>query len=345
MQVTFWGVRGSHPVPGPQTVRYGGETSCVEVRANSGKRIIIDAGTGLRALGEQIMQEAAKDPKFVPEFEILLSHVHWDHIQGLPFFRPLWLPGARVTIHMLRAAEDSLHDVIAGAARKEFFPASLAAIPAQFTFSEVHPGQAFDIFDFTLLPISLNHPLGAVGYRVQGAGAALAYVCDTAPFCDILHKRHFLKGMEPLTDADRAALGTMEQNLIAALQGVDTVIYDTHFTQEEYTRFPHYGHSTPDQALQTCIGTGVHTLVLYHHAPSHHDEMMDELAVKYAEMGLQHGIEVIASRQGMTLVVAGKAKHRLRKTAKNAPSLVPASFATPKRKANRTAPHAKRAPL
>lgn len=133
--------------------------------------------------------------------------------------------------------------------------------------------------------------------------------------------------------------------MIAALHGVDTVIYDTHFTQEEYIRFPHYGHSTPDQALQICAGTGVSTLVLYHHAPSHHDEMMDELSVKYAEMGLQHGIEVIASRQGMTLSVARKPQRLRRKTAKTSGSLLNTSRTAAKPKAKRTLPHAKRAPL
>lgn len=299
MQITFWGVRGSYPVPGAATVRYGGQTSCVEIRSASGGCLVIDAGTGMRALGQKLSREGG-----VPrQFHVLLSHVHWDHIQGLPFFEPAYIPGNRIAVYALLTAADELDQVIGGITRHEFFPMPLERVPAQFQFIEVKPTVAMSIEDFHVLPIALNHPFGAVGYRVDADGTSVAYVSDTAPFTEVLHKQHFLSGLEPLTAEDTAALGSMRQNLVTALRGVDTVIYDTHFLPEEYKRFPHYGHSTPDQALEICVEAGARRLVLYHHAPSHSDEQMDEIAASYKRLGDELGIEVLTSFEGMSVPV------------------------------------------
>src|SRR5262249_4552455 len=141
------------------------------------------------------------------------------------------------------------------------------------------------------------------GYRVSADGTSVAYVSDTAPFGDILHKQHFVAGLEDLTDGDRAALGEMRANLVAAMRGVDTVIYDTHFLPDEYARFPHYGHSTPDHALELVEESGVRRLVLYHHAPGHSDDVMDQIAATYRERGAAVGVEVVTAREGMELAV------------------------------------------
>lgn len=303
MKITFWGVRGSYPVPGAATVRYGGQTSCVELRSESGGCLIIDAGTGMRALGQKLSREGG-----VPrQFHVLLSHVHWDHIQGLPFFEPAYIPGNRIAVYALLTAADELDQVIGGITRHEFFPMPLERVPAQFQFIEVKPAVGMSIEDFRVLPIALNHPFGAVGYRVDADATSVAYVSDTAPFHEVLHKQHFLSGLEPLTHEDLHALAAMRSGLVEALRGVDTVIYDTHFLPDEYKRFPHYGHSTPDQALEICGEAGVPKLVLYHHAPSHSDEQMDEVAERYRQIGAERGIEVVTSREGLTLGVGGAA--------------------------------------
>ena len=299
MQITFWGVRGSYPVPGAATVRYGGQTSCVEARSTRGDCVIVDAGTGMRALGNKLVREA-RGPQ---NYDVLLSHVHWDHIQGLPFFSPAYVPGTRIAVHALLTAADELQQVIGGITRHEFFPMPLEAVPANFAFHQVEPGVEFDLGAFHITPIALNHPFGSVGYRLDADGTSWAYVSDTAPFDKVLHKQHFLSGPEPLTDADRAALAAMREELVARLAGVDTVVYDTHFVPEEYERFPHYGHSTPDQALEICVEAKVRRLVLYHHAPSHSDEQMDQIAAKYRAAGLDAGVEVVTSCEGMTLAI------------------------------------------
>jgi phosphoribosyl 1,2-cyclic phosphodiesterase len=300
MEITFWGVRGSYPVPGASTVRYGGQTSCVEARTASGQILIVDAGTGMRALGQQLARESGGRPW---QYHVLLSHVHWDHIQGLPFFEPAYIPGTQIAVYALLTAADELQQVIGGITRYEFFPMPLERVPANFAFHEVTPQQELRIGDFTVLPIALNHPFGAVGYRIASDGDSWAYISDTAPFTDVLHKRHFLAGVETLSEQDRAVLREMREALVESLRGVDTVVFDTHFLPEEYARFPHYGHSTPDQALDICKAASVRRLVLYHHAPSHGDDIMDEISRRYLALGQQMGVDVVTSFEGMTLSI------------------------------------------
>jgi phosphoribosyl 1,2-cyclic phosphodiesterase len=299
MQITFWGVRGSYPVPGAATVRYGGQTSCVEVRSASGDCLIVDAGTGMRALGNKLLREATAPQNH----HVLLSHVHWDHIQGLPFFSPAYIAGTKISIYALLTAADELQQVIGGITRQEFFPMSLEAVPATFDFHEVEPGVAIEIGPFKVMPIALNHPFGSVGYRIDCDGSSWAYVADTAPFDRVLHKQHFLPGPEELSEDDKTSLGDMRNALIERLDGVDTVVYDTHFLPEEYERFPHYGHSTPDQAIDVCEAAHCRRLVLYHHAPSHTDDQMDKVAADYLELGAKRGVEVLTSFEGMTLPI------------------------------------------
>jgi len=300
MQITFWGVRGSYPVPGSSTVRYGGQTSCVEARASTGETLIVDAGTGMRALGNKLSVESGGAPG---QYHVLLSHVHWDHIQGLPFFSPAYVNGTRISVYALLTAANELDQVIGGITRHEFFPMPLEAVPANFQFQKVEPGVDFVIGKFHITPIALNHPFGSVGYRIDADGSSWAYVSDTAPFTEVLHKQHFLKGPEPLSDDDKLALGAMRSALVDKLRGVDTVVYDTHFLPEEYKRFPHYGHSTPDQALEICAEAQCRRLVLYHHAPAHTDEQMDQIAASYLAKGAGVGIEVLTSFEGMTLPI------------------------------------------
>jgi phosphoribosyl 1,2-cyclic phosphodiesterase len=289
-------------VPGAATVRYGGQTSCVESRSSNGETLIVDAGTGMRALGNKLIRESQAPM----HYHVLLSHVHWDHIQGLPFFSPAYIAGTTISIHALLTAADELHQVIGGITRHEFFPLALEAVPAHFEFHEVEPGVAFDVGSFHITPIALNHPFGSVGYRLDCDGSSWAYVADTAPFDQVLHKQHFLKGPEPLSEDDRIALGAMREALVARLIGVDTVVYDTHFTTDEYERFPHYGHSTPDLALEVCAIAKVRRLVLYHHAPTHSDEQMDKIAAEYLAKGAAMGIEVLTSFEGMTLPIGSE---------------------------------------
>lgn len=297
-------------------MRYGGQTSCVEVRSDAGERVIFDAGTGLRSLGRELGRQSqaqsrgddsdgrpsdgSDDPQ---TYRILLSHVHWDHIQGLPFFEPAYVAGNHIEMYALRNAAEELHHVITGITRHEFFPQHLEQVPADFAFHEVKPGEPFDVGSFRATPVLLNHPFGAVGYRLDCDGSSVAYISDTAPFGDVLHKQHFLPGPEELSEADIEALAKLRSDLVATLRGTDTVIYDTHFLPEEYERFPHFGHSTPDHALEICTGIDVRRLVLFHHAPGHDDDLMDQIDATYRTRGLQLGIDVVTARERLTLPI------------------------------------------
>jgi phosphoribosyl 1,2-cyclic phosphodiesterase len=261
--------------------------------------LIVDAGTGMRALGNKLLRQAP-EPQ---HHHVLLSHVHWDHIQGLPFFSPAYVPGTQISVYALQTAADELHQVIGGITRHEFFPMPLEAVPASFDFHQVEPGVELDIAGFRITPIALNHPFGSVGYRIDGDGSSWAYVADTAPFNQVLHKQHFLPGPEPLSDDDKLALAAMREALVRRLHGVDTVVYDTHFLPDEYAKFPHYGHSTPDQAIEVCVEASARRLVLYHHAPTHGDDQMDRIAAEYLSQGAKRNVEVLTSFEGMTLPI------------------------------------------
>lgn len=301
MHLTFWGVRGSYPVPGAATVRYGGHTSCVEVRSDFGECLVVDAGTGLRGLGKELASQAFEEEGNT--YNLILSHVHWDHIQGLPFFEPAYVGGNTVVVHAPRSATDELRQVIGGITRQEFFPVDLEAVPADFEFREVSPGNEFEVGEFSILPMGLNHPFGAVGYRIRADRTSVAYVSDTAPFDRMLHKQHFTGSPEEPSSEDRSVLREMRSALVESLHKVDTVIYDTHFTPEEYERFPHWGHSTPAHALDICAESQVRQLVLYHHAPAHDDDTMDRIGDEYRKLGQDRGVTVVVAREGMHLTV------------------------------------------
>lgn len=301
MNLTFWGVRGSHPVPGQSTARYGGHTSCVEIRNDFGERLILDAGTGIRSLGQKLAFERVPDE--AEHYHLLLSHVHWDHIQGLPFFEPIYLEHTKISMYSLRQATDELQSVISGITRYEFFPIPLESAPAEFEFKEVSDGERFAIDHFMVTPFALNHPFGAIGYRIDADASSVAYVCDTAPFDEMLHKQHFLDGPEEPDMDDRLALAAMKKNVMDTIRGVDTVIFDTHFLPEEYEKFPHWGHSTPDHAIALCEGLGIRRLILFHHAPSRSDEEMDRVEEKYRSLGRAKGMQVIAARENMALSI------------------------------------------
>jgi phosphoribosyl 1,2-cyclic phosphodiesterase len=199
MRVRFWGVRGSLPVPGARTERYGGNTSCVEVTSASGTRIIIDGGTGIRRLGKELMRTEFESGK--GQAHILVSHTHWDHIQGLPFFSPFYRDGNRMFVYARQRDDQNLRSVFASQADAPFFPVSFDRTRASVSFRELHDGAKFEIEDMRVSTTRLNHPHVATAYAIVADGARVAYISDTAPFSDILFGQEFLSG-PPLPQAE-----------------------------------------------------------------------------------------------------------------------------------------------
>ncbi|MFN0247143.1 MAG: MBL fold metallo-hydrolase [Kofleriaceae bacterium] len=303
MKVRFWGVRGSIPVPGKSTARYGGNTSCVEVRPRNGAPIIIDAGTGLRRLGKSLMEEHFREGK--GKASILISHTHWDHVQGLPFFSPLYRAGNEVNI-FARQRDMHLEAVFSAQNRQPYFPVPLSAMHADMRFHEVLEGAKFELDGAKISCTQLNHPWIAIAYRVEVDGASVAYCSDTAPMTDVLLGTKFVTSLsidDPPTPEIAAELATMRRGVIELAQGADLLIYDTQFTKEEYRQRPHWGHSHPDDAIAVAREAKVKRLCLFHHAPMRSDDDNDRILAQYRSVVTAQGdtFDLVSAFEGLEI--------------------------------------------
>ena len=254
MLARVWGCRGSLAVSGPETVRYGGNTSCIEVRLDSGPTLVLDAGTGIRALGVAIDQ----DP--VDELHVLLTHLHLDHLQGLGFFRPLFRPGADVHIWGPASPVQSLADRIATYLSPPLFPVRLADIPAQVTFHDA-PEEAVTIGSATIRAGKVAHQGPTVGYRIEENGRTLVYIPDHEPSIGV----HLLD--EPLAWTSGGDVA----------HDADVLFHDAQYRDDEYAQHMGWGHSCTEHVMGFAHDAAAHTLVLFHHDPYHSDDELDTL--------------------------------------------------------------------
>ena len=266
MNIRFWGTRGSIATPGPGTVRYGGNTSCVEIVTSVGRRFICDAGTGARVLGGWLMGNAPRPL----DATLLLSHTHWDHIQGFPFFAPLFIPGNNLTVCGPKGASGSLPEVLAGQMEFTYFPVELSQLGAHIEYRDLTEG-VHDLDGVRVSAQFLNHPAIALGYRIEADGASVLYLCDHEPYWEPLWKT----GAEPgklesiLHDGDRRHA--------AFMQNADIVIHDAQYTPEEYPAKKNWGHSTWTHVTAMAAAANVKRLFLTHHDPTHDDDFLDRV--------------------------------------------------------------------
>lgn len=287
MQVRCWGTRGSMPSPGMATAGYGGNTSCVEVVA-AGRRFIFDAGSGIRLLGEQLLQQGD-----AIRAELFLTHFHWDHIQGLPFFGPLYSPTTRLRVHGAKQGDIDIRTLIAGQMGPIYFPVPFERVEAHMDFQHLN-GDPWHEPDVDVSAIRVRHPANTYGYRISSRGASLAYVPD----CE-LHG-----GQYPLE-----ARTTYEQ-LVRFLGDVDVLYHDAMFSDAEYPRREGWGHSTFTQAVKLAEDAGVRRLYLFHHAPERTDadlsRILEELRTDIARRGSKLEIGVAAEGEELSVQELGK---------------------------------------
>ncbi len=274
MQVTFLGVRGSTPSPGGSTAGYGGNTSCVCLRPSSGPPIVLDLGTGLRRIAGGPVRGVA-----------LVTHLHFDHVQGLPFCNGLLRPGAVVDVYGPPQERGSLAEAFADFVRPPLFPLTLDELPGTYRFHEVHD-ETFELpggVRVTAAPAP--HPGPTNGYRIEADGASLAYVPD--------HQ-------EPVSDPEHVA-----PSILGLAEAVDLLIHDAQFTRAELAEKPDWGHCTAEYALEVARRSAAARLALFHHDPSHTDDVVDEI-VRQTQLRAERvvGPEVFGAREGAQLELA-----------------------------------------
>ncbi len=251
MRVKFWGVRGSTPTPQAENLRIGGNTPCLELRSDSGRLLIVDCGTGLRPLGKALMREFAGRPI---RAHILLSHYHWDHIQGLPFFTPLYEPSNEFRFYSFHAPQTSLEHTLRGQMADPYFPVDMRSLVAIRTFAEINQAP-LQLDDFTVCARRINHPQGCLSFRIESNRHSIVYASDNEPG-------------EPQSDRSIRELA----------RDADVLVYDSQFSREQLAgEKKGWGHSTWEEGVRICQEAGVKQLVLFHFDPDSDDRAVAQL--------------------------------------------------------------------
>jgi phosphoribosyl 1,2-cyclic phosphodiesterase len=283
LRATCWGTRGSIPSPGQATARFGGNTTCLEVMAGD-RRLIFDGGTGIHVLGRRI----AADPASSVKAHLFLTHFHWDHIQGIPFFGPLYRPETEMVIHGSRQKGVDIQTLFAGQMGPIYFPIPFEALSAQLTFEHL-TGEPWHDDGFEVDALRVRHPADTYGYRVRTGEASVAFVPDNE-----------LVGGNYHVDAP-----TFRKQMIDFLRDVDVLFHDAMFTESEYKQRVGWGHSTYEQAVALAEEAGVRRLFLFHHAPDRTDlelmQIVDDLRNDLARRGSP--LEIEGAAEGEELQV------------------------------------------
>lgn len=292
MRVRFWGTRGSIATPGPSTNYFGGNTSCVELTTGAGHTLLFDCGTGARLLGGELL---AKAPKPI-RASILFGHTHWDHIQGLPFFAPAFVPGNEIDVYAPGVRRRSVEDVLAGQMELTYFPVELGQLPATITYNALTEG-AYEIGGVSVVTQYLNHTALTLGYRVESGGAVVIYLTDHEPFADTLWRN----GAEP--GRVESMLHEGDRRHARFMANADLVIHDAQYTPEEYPAKKNWGHSPYEYAVEVAGAAGVRRLALTHHDPTHDDTFIAEVERRARGVADSRGagLDVFCAYEGCTL--------------------------------------------
>lgn len=304
MKIRFWGVRGSIPCPGPTTVKYGGNTACIELRfGDEEKLLIIDAGSGIRPLGNFMMQNDL--PKGPIDTSIFLTHTHWDHIMGFPFFTPIYIPNSKLKIYGPVTYEDEGLDKIVGSQLSyRYFPVKHSELAADISYYPLKE-LSMDLGDgISLTTKYLNHPILCLGYRFEHQGKIFCTSYDTEPFRNVFPTDPEDPSYDPVA-AEEGEIAAKEENekLLRFFEGADVVVYDTQYTYEEYLDSKlGWGHTPFEFAINSAHKANVKKLILFHHDPMRTDKQLEVLEEQYLDaIEGKTDLQIEVAREGMEI--------------------------------------------
>jgi phosphoribosyl 1,2-cyclic phosphodiesterase len=296
----LWGVRGSIPTPGPATVVYGGNTACLEIRADK-RLLIVDLGTGVKPLGDWLMANELKEHPL--EADIFITHTHWDHIMGFPMFSPIFVPGTRLKMWGSVSYDgDSLEKIIGVQLSYRYWPVRLDELSARIEYEEIKQGTV-DLGGGLILSTKyLNHPILCLGYRFEYQGKSIVTAFDTEPFYNIFptNKDDPAYSEEAAQEGEQVA-ESENQQILDFIKGADILIHDSQYTQEEYKSHVGWGHSSYQTAINNALKAGVKKLICFHHEPRRTDEELAALEAEFRQRYASEPLEIIMAREGMTI--------------------------------------------
>ncbi len=293
MKIKFWGVRGSIPTPGPNTVKYGGNTTCLEIRTDDNDLIILDAGTGIHALAQALLKEMPVNA------HIFITHTHWDHIQGLPFFVPIFIPNNQVKIYggLDPVTNEPINRALSVQLQYSFFPIREAQLKARMDYLTIKAQEPITIGAAKITPIVLSHPVLNFGYRIDCDGRSLFFTGDYEPQINIY---------DPLDEEYaefQSFVDAKRQEVILAMKGVDALIIDSSYTSAEYASKQGWGHGTYDSAIKLAADAQVKKLFFTHHEPTRSDAELDAIYQTLLSNHPEAGFELLLAQEGIEVTL------------------------------------------
>jgi phosphoribosyl 1,2-cyclic phosphodiesterase len=286
LKLQFFGTRGSIPVPGPTTMKYGGNTACIELRSEEDDWIIFDAGTGIRTLSDSLNLSKSHD------IHIFISHPHWDHISGFPFFAPAFIPGNKITIYGPGTFEKTLEEIIRGQMTYSLFPVRTEELLADIKFRELKE-ETFELKNFRIETTMLNHPVTCLGYKIRYKENNFIYLGDNEPYYNVYN--------DDDSEVNHIAMD-MNERLVQFIKGGHTLVTDSQYIPSEYESHKGWGHSTTRDSVNIAIKAGIKKLFFFHHDPLRSDKQLDFLVDHYRQKVKEKGIdlEIFAAMERQT---------------------------------------------